>query len=190
VPAERKSFRNDYYAFSIRAVNPAAEINEYADEGVGGYPPEDVATDGLIYWTQRRVVVRTGKEMGPVEVDLEWAQESPGDIYNTAGLASACDLALPSGLVLLANGYGQEVDRFRYPAGSRIRVFVSVIGRDIEPSQGRLIGNDPNTGELFAVTTWPIHTPQPWWCNERYDATSVGTLSYEQKAMTTRDVPS
>lgn len=182
----RHRFLNDYYQFYVRDSGRLGVGSDHMAEI--GFAPER-PTDGLVMPLPRQVLVHSGDEMGPVNVDVAWSLEEPEGVYEIEGFASACDIDLASGTLLLADGYGRVVARHSYGSATRLRVLVSAKGREVQPWQNPVRGMDPNLGEIFTVVTWPISSPEPWWCNERYDKSARDTLTYMVQGVATSEPP-
>lgn len=182
-PRSRAGYRrlfidHDYYRFGVRAAGLALDERGQSAAEIGHVDGMG-RTDGLLQPSAGRVAVETGKEAGPLVVDVRYADSEPDGIHECHGLASALDLPVPEGAVAITNSMFDPVDTHVWEGVTRCRVHVEAVGRDnVRHAPSPLYGMDPNPGEVFTVTIWPVTQERPWWSNGRVDDKARGMFGY------------
>ena len=165
----RHTFWKDHFRYFVRADGDTPVDPEWDTDGATGsfvHAP----TDGVIRWRLPFCVeVIPGKEAGDIDVDVAWLNSEPDDIYDTDGVASACDIAVPTGRVAIADHSNIEVTGHDFGNIRRCRVFVEVHDRDA--STGTPWG--AKTAEHHTIVVWPATTSQPRWTSTTRDAAAI-----------------
>jgi len=166
----RYTFRYDHFRYFVRAVEAAPFDPKWDTEGVTSsfvFPPHD----GVI---GRRppgcIEIMPGHEAGPLDVDVAWLDQEPVGVYDTDGVASACDILTPSGHVVLADHLNHVVAEHNFGDVSRCRVFVEVYERAWQVPWGT------KSEEHHTILVWPTSNEQPWWRSAARDERALTFL--------------
>jgi hypothetical protein len=118
--------------------------------------------------------------MGKIRLTVTWTESEPDGIYETAEVASACDIETPDGAVVLADYWDNPVTEHVFSGVTRCRMFVVVRDRDVSmfgPYRG-------STSEHHEWTVWPTAEPRPAWNSGVLDQRGQSWLrSYEDYGM-------
>jgi hypothetical protein len=176
----RYTFWKDHFRYFVRAEVAMPLEPEWDTDGASGafvFAP----LDGVIRWRlPYSIEVIPGKEAGEVDVDVAWLDREPEGIYDTEGVASACDIEAPIGRVAIADNWNTEVIGHDFGAARRCRVFVEVYERDLS----MFAPWGAKTEEHHTIIAWPTNTAQPHWTSARRDATAMIVLdSYRRSGI-------
>lgn len=178
----RYTFWYDHFRYFVMSSPPHSRDPDWTSEDVPGefvFPPQD----GVIGWRPPGCVeIMPGHEAGELDVDLGWLPDEPTGVYDTLGVASACDIATPNGRVVLADTSGQLIAAHHFADVVRCRVFVEVFGRSWQVPWGT------KSEEHHTVLVWPSETPRPWWRSTNRDEVAKHFLDEYRRAGIEPDV--
>jgi hypothetical protein len=175
VDTTRYTFWKDHHRYFVRVADTTSIDPLWDADGATGdfvFPP----TDGVLRWRLPFCLeVIPGKEAGEIDVDVAWLDGPPAGVEMSDGVASACDIATPTGRVAIADSYDDVLASHDFGSARTCRVFVEVVDRDRSGEAGVMWG--AKTSEHHTILIWPTNAAAERWASAHRDRTAAQHLA-------------